>query len=126
MKPAISALLLLFFTAIITFYVVYPWMMSLVQRMKTFPGELLYVDPGNTTINATCITLSVRNLGAKQISITAANINHQPYTLGINQAVPPQTVATMYLYGDYEQKKEYAVELICDNGYVQTYTVKNG
>jgi P pilus assembly chaperone PapD len=75
----------------------------------TFPSNMLFQD-GQPEINNTCITISVRNIGTKYVTVTKIYIGNQPHPHEPTQ-IQPRSAKTFYLSGTYFKGATYTVKL---------------
>ena len=107
MRTTVSVLLLTFITAVTAGFLVYPWMMDLMNKMKTtFPGRFL--EAQLIAINETCITVSLRNSGQSNLEVTSIYVNGKPVFMETVQ-IMPNSSKIVYLSGTYEKGTVYRI-----------------
>ena len=124
MRVAVSALMLTFLASISAGAVLYTYVTGLIGTIITnIPN--VQTEPlilNSAYINNTCITADVRNTGnVNTFTITYAFIDEVSYTLSENIEVPPDSIATVCILGEFSVGNTYAIKLVCSNGYAITF-----
>lgn len=123
MKLAIGALLLTFTTAITAGFLVYQFMSSLTEKMKTvFPTQPLQLE--SVHINNTCITVYVRSFASVNVQITEAYVNGDAHGLTENTIISPGNVGIIHLHGTYLIGETYTVKITPSLGSSLVFNIK--
>ena len=102
--------MLTFITAVTAGFLVYQFMFSVTEKMKTaFPTHALQLE--SVDINNTCITISVRNYASVNVQITEAYVNGEKHALIENTVISPGGTGTMHLNGVYVEGKLYTLKV---------------
>ncbi len=123
MKLAIGALLLTFVTAITAGFLVYQFMFSLTERMKTtFSTQPLQLE--SIHINNTCITVYIRSSASVNVQITEAYVNSKAYSLTETIVISPGSMGIISLYGTYVDGETYDVKITPSLGSSMIFNIK--
>jgi len=123
LKIAMGALLLTFITAITAGFLVYQFMFSLSEKMKTaFPTQPLHLE--STYINNTCIIVYVRSFASVNVQITEAYVNGEICKLTEKIVILPNTMGIIHLYGVYVNGEVYTVKIVPSLGSPLIFDVK--
>jgi len=123
LKLAMGALLLTFVTAITAGFLVYQFMFSLTERMKTtFPTQPLQLE--SIHINNTCITVNIRSSASVNVQITEAYVNGKACSLTETIVISPSSVGIISLYGTYVNGETYTVKITPSLGSPMVFNIK--
>ncbi|KPV63946.1 MAG: hypothetical protein AOA66_0525 [Candidatus Bathyarchaeota archaeon BA2] len=80
--------------------------------MSNTPKALTPLNLEETSVNTTCITAYVRNMGSVDITITKAYVDKQLHSLTQTVHITPNSLGTVYITGTYEKEATYTVKLV--------------
>ena len=124
MRLVVSAILLFFMTSVASAFLFYGFVTGLIGTFIVNPPKTftpLHLE--SASVNTTCITASVRNVGSVDVTITEAYVDKQPHSLTQTVHIASDSLGTVYITGAYEKGATYAVELVCSNGYSVAFDV---
>jgi len=118
-----GALLLTFVTAITAGFLVYQFMFSLTERMKTtFPTQPLLLE--SIHINNTCITVYIKSSASVNVQITEAYVNGKACSLTETIVISPGSMGIISLYGTYVDGETYTVKITPSLGSPMVFNIK--
>ena len=121
MRTIVGVFLLTFLTAGLG-YLIYPWVMGIVERGRVnVQSELLYFS--NPSITDNYISIEARNVGNLHISITKITVNDVDYPVNSPIEIQPFSTQTIYVYGSFDRGKTYSVRIDYSTGYSYTFNI---
>ena len=122
MRLVVSALLMVFMTSVASAFLFYGFVTGLIGTfMGNTPKTFTPLHLESTSVNTTCITAYVRNMGSVDVAITEAYVDEQLHSLIQTVHITPGSLGTVYITGTYERGTTYAVKLVCSNGYSMAF-----